>query len=44
MIVDTVTNLSSYAGLSPRLATAFKWLESTNLAALDDGELKIDGD
>lgn len=44
MIMDTVANLSFYAGVSRRLSDAFKWLESTNLAALDDGELKIDGD
>jgi len=44
MIVDTLVNLSHYGGLTERLDVAFKWLESTNLASLDEGELKIDGD
>ena len=44
MIVDTLANLSHYGGLTERLDVAFKWLESTNLASLDEGELKIDGD
>jgi len=44
MIVDTLANLSHYGGLTERLDVAFKWLESTSLASLDEGELKIDGD
>lgn len=42
MILDTLANLSHYKGLTKRLDTAFQWLQSTSLAALDDGEFEID--
>lgn len=42
MIWDTVANLSQYRGLSDQLDAALSWFDSTNLAGLQEGELKID--
>ena len=44
MILDTLANLSHYSGLTERLDAAFQWLDSTDLAVLDDGEFEIDGE
>lgn len=44
MIVDKLENLVLYAGLSKRMAKAFQFISSNNLAALPLGKYEIDGD
>lgn len=43
MIYDTLENWKQYAGVSPRLALGLKWLAETDLAALPDGKVELDG-
>ena len=44
MITDTIGNAASYAKLSPRIATAFEFLQRRDLANLEQGKHLIDGD
>lgn len=44
MILDTLQNRELYYSLSPRLRTAFEWLDRTDVAALEVGRHDIDGD
>ncbi|GHS90665.1 beta-D-galactosidase [Planctomycetales bacterium] len=44
MILDSLANAPLYENLHPRLARAFAFLRETNLAALADGRVVIDGD
>jgi YhcH/YjgK/YiaL family protein len=41
MILDKLENASLYSGSSPRLAEAFRWLQTENLAALEEGTTTI---
>jgi len=44
MVLDTLGCAERYAGLHPRFAEAFRYLASTDLAALPTGRTDIDGD
>ena len=44
MILDTLQNRECYYSLSPRLRTAFEWLDKTDVASLEVGRHAIDGD
>lgn len=44
MILDTLQNRECYYSLSPRLRTAFEWLDNTDVASLEVGRHSIDGD
>ena len=44
MILDTLQNRECYYSLSPRLCTAFEWLDKTDVASLEVGRHAIDGD
>lgn len=44
MILDTLQNRECYYSLSPRLRTAFEWLDKTDVASLEVGRHVIDGD
>jgi YhcH/YjgK/YiaL family protein len=43
MIVDLLTNVHLYQGLSSRTDRAFEYLRQTDLAALETGDQAIDG-
>ena len=43
MILDTLSNRELYYSLSPRLQTAFEWLDRTDVASLAVGRHDIDG-
>ena len=44
MIMDTIARGAAYAALHPAFAKAFAFLRDTNLAALPDGRLELDGE
>src|SRR5262245_59064849 len=44
MIHDTLQNVSSYFNLSPRIATALKFLQRPDLAELPVGKIMLDDD
>ena len=44
MIFDMLSNSNLYAGIAPRLKTAFDYLNNTDLAALPVGRINLDGD
>lgn len=44
MIIDTLANTGLYAGLGERFRTAFNWLHTTDLTALEKGKHSIEGD
>ncbi len=44
MIVDRVDRIGAYAALSRNFATAARWLDTTDLHALQPGSIAIDGD
>jgi YhcH/YjgK/YiaL family protein len=44
MIIDTLENIGRYECLHARFKAAFHFLRNTNLSALPDGRLEIDGD
>ncbi len=44
MIFDMLSNSNLYAGITPRLKTAFDYLTNTDLAALPVGRIDLDGD
>ena len=44
MITDTIENAAGYMNLSPRIATALKFLTRTDLADLEPAKHVIDGD
>ena len=44
MILDTLQNRECYYSLSPRLRTAFEWLDKRDVASLEVGRHAIDGD
>ena len=44
MILDTLNAIGKYAGLSPDFAAAVRWLQATDLHALEPGKTVIDGD
>ncbi len=44
MIVDTLDHAAHYRNLLPRLGVALDFIAATDLAALPDGRLAIDGD
>jgi YhcH/YjgK/YiaL family protein len=44
MIFDMLSNAELYAGITPRLKTAFDYLNATDLAALPVGRINLDGD
>ena len=44
MIIDSLENCKTYAGVHPRFARAFDYLLSTDLASLPDGRNEIEGD
>src|SRR5205085_4696393 len=43
MIVDRLGNASMYFGLGERLATALRYLQSTDLDAIQPGRYEVDG-
>ncbi|MGI5835012.1 MAG: YhcH/YjgK/YiaL family protein [Chloroflexota bacterium] len=43
MIIDELSNWAGYAGISPRLATAFRYLEEKSWLQLPEGEYPIEG-
>ena len=43
MLYDTLSNLTAYAPLSPRLTRAFRFLAETDFSALPDGRVELDG-
>lgn len=43
MIVDELSNWAGYANISPRLATAFRYLEEKSWMELPEGEYPIEG-
>jgi biofilm protein TabA len=44
MIMDSIARGAAYAALHPRFAKAFAFLRDTDLAALPDGRIELDGD
>lgn len=44
MIIDSLKNSKTYAGVHPRFNKAFDYLLSTDLDSLPDGRNEIDGD
>ncbi|PKO03189.1 MAG: YhcH/YjgK/YiaL family protein [Chloroflexi bacterium HGW-Chloroflexi-5] len=44
MIYDMLSNSNLYAGITPRLKTAFDYLTYTDLVALPVGRINLDGD
>jgi YhcH/YjgK/YiaL family protein len=44
MIIDTLKNAAKYACVHPLFAKAFEYINSINLATIDDGKYEIDGD
>jgi biofilm protein TabA len=44
MIIDSLKNAARYTSLHPHFAKAFEYINSTNLATLEDGKFDIDGD
>ncbi len=44
MILDTLQKRECYYSLSPRLRTAFEWLDKTDVSTLAVGRHDIDGD
>ncbi len=44
MIIDSLQNSATYESLSPRLAKAFAYIKSHDLASLEDGRHPIEGD
>lgn len=44
MIIDRLDNAALYAGLSPRIAAALRYLQSTDCLHLPVGKVPIDGD
>lgn len=44
MILDTIKNAELYYSVSPRLAQAFDYINSTDLESLTEGRHDIDGD
>jgi YhcH/YjgK/YiaL family protein len=44
MIMDTLARGAAYAALHPAFAKAFAFLRDTDLAALPDGRIELDGD
>ncbi len=44
MILDSISNAELYYSVSPRLAKAFAYIQSTDLNALEAGRHEIDGD
>ncbi len=44
MIFDMLSNSALYAGITPKLLTAFDYLSSTDLDALPVGRINLDGD
>ncbi|MFI3264449.1 MAG: YhcH/YjgK/YiaL family protein [Rikenellaceae bacterium] len=44
MILDSISNAELYYSVSPRLAKAFEYIQSTDLESLEEGRYTIDGD
>ncbi len=44
MILDSISNAELYYSVSPRLAKAFEYIQSTDLESLEEGRYAIDGD
>lgn len=44
MIIDYLTNASSYEKLNPLFKKAFDFLRETNLAGLENGKIELEGD
>lgn len=44
MIIDVLSNARLYEHLNPRIAAAFKYLQTTDLISLEPGKYAIDGD
>ena len=44
MIVDTVANAGRYFSVHPLFAKAFEYIDSADLANMEDGKYEIDGD
>lgn len=44
MILDKITNLNRYAGISPNLDAAIRYLQKADLQEIPAGESAIDGD
>lgn len=44
MVTDRLANADLYRSLSPRIAAALKYVESTDFAGLADGRYDVDGD
>lgn len=44
MIFDTVENIDTYRGLAPAIDSAIDYVKNTDLAALEDQRVTIDGD
>ncbi len=44
MILDSLSNAELYYSVSPRLARAFEYIRSNDIAALEAGRHEIDGD
>ncbi len=43
MIIDQLSNASSYAGINKRLAAAFDYLRKTDLSKVEPGTYEVDG-
>lgn len=44
MIIDSIENIANYTGLNGRIASALKYLASTNFSKMSEGRYNIDGD
>jgi YhcH/YjgK/YiaL family protein len=44
MVTDRLANADLYRSLSPRIAAALKYVESTDFTAIPDGRYDVDGD